>query len=158
MDGGDSPLHSHKLAGFLCIVLSAPHGPPALNAACTPFKDGDAAGFRSDGGVILLPPANAGESAPAAQQDLAGDGGPRKRRRRSGMPGRSGGGDVVRKIVALSESKCVEVEARVVGVWVRDGEWRALVLVDVYLPIAAWSGWQFPKAGAVAASLFQHLR
>jgi hypothetical protein len=42
----------------------------------------------------------------------------------------------------------VEVEARV----------RVVVLVDVYLPVQVWSGWQFPKSGSVAGAVFRHLR
>ena len=38
-------------------------------------------------------------------------------------------------------------------------EARAVVLVDVYLPVAAWSGWQFPRSRAsAAAAVFKHLR
>jgi hypothetical protein len=42
----------------------------------------------------------------------------------------------------------VEVEARV----------RVVVLVDVYLPVQVWSGWQFPKSGSAAGAVFCHLR
>jgi hypothetical protein len=58
----------------------------------------------------------------------------------------------------------VEVEGRVLRVVVReeDGETveaRAVVLFDVYLPVAAWSGWQFPRSRAsAAAAVFKHLR
>jgi hypothetical protein len=58
----------------------------------------------------------------------------------------------------------VEVEGRVLRVVVReeDGEAveaRAVVLVDVYLPVPAWSGWQFPRSRAsAAAAVFKHVR
>ncbi|KAK1292171.1 F-box protein [Acorus calamus] len=65
----------------------------------------------------------------------------------------------MRQLYVLKTHKCLEVEGTVVGVSVRgDGAIRAVVLVDVYLPIEAWSGcWSFPRSGAVAASLFRHL-
>ncbi|RVW27557.1 F-box protein [Vitis vinifera] len=33
----------------------------------------------------------------------------------------------------------------------------AVVLVDVYLPIELWSGWQFPRSASTAGALFRHL-
>lgn len=71
---------------------------------------------------------------------------------------------VVHQLHALVAHRCVKVNARVV--WVGggggggggDGEVRAMVLVDVYVPIAAWSGWQFPRSGGIAGALFRHLR
>lgn len=58
--------------------------------------------------------------------------------------------------------RCLSVDARVIGVSLRqcdDGEEvRIVVLVDVYLPIALWSGWQFPKSGSAAVALLKHLR
>ena len=55
--------------------------------------------------------------------------------------------------------KCSKLIARVIRVVEDDcGEVRVVVLVDVYLPIGLWSGWQFPKFGTIAAALFRHLR
>lgn len=56
---------------------------------------------------------------------------------------------------ALVAARCVEVEGRVLRVVA-----SAVVLVDVYLPVAAWSGWQFPRSrsSAAAAAVFKHLR
>lgn len=80
-------------------------------------------------------------------------------RRRKGLGFLNGSISVVHQLHALTSHKCLSVECRVVRVAVRgDGCARAVVLVDVYLPMAVWSGWQFPRSGALAASLFRHLR
>lgn len=65
---------------------------------------------------------------------------------------------VVRQLQVLLVNKCLSIAARVIGVSVRWDEARAVVLVDVYLPIALWSGWQFPKSGPTAAAFLKHLR
>lgn len=66
---------------------------------------------------------------------------------------------VVQQLHALVANKCLKIFSRVVKVDKREnGEERAVVLVDVYLPFALWSGWQFPKSQATAAALFKHLR
>ncbi|CAN0917001.1 F-box protein At3g54460 [Linum grandiflorum] len=66
---------------------------------------------------------------------------------------------VVHQIHSLVTHKCVEADARVLQVQVResDGDVRVVVLVDVYLPTLLWSGWQFPRSGPVAGALFRHL-
>ncbi|GJM91872.1 hypothetical protein PR202_ga08290 [Eleusine coracana subsp. coracana] len=66
----------------------------------------------------------------------------------------------------LVANRCVTVEGRVLRVVTRrtvEGdvkvvEARAVVLVDVYLPVAAWSGWQFPRSRTTAAAVFKHVR
>lgn len=70
----------------------------------------------------------------------------------------------MRQLKSLVAQRCVEVEGRVLRVMARRGEGgevveaRAVVLVDVYLPAAAWSGWQFPRHRASAAvAVFKHL-
>ncbi|KAK4285370.1 hypothetical protein QN277_002077 [Acacia crassicarpa] len=66
---------------------------------------------------------------------------------------------VIHQLHALVRKKCLKIDARVILVDLGDcGEARAVVLVDVYLPIALWSGWQFPKSGSTAGALFRHLR
>lgn len=72
---------------------------------------------------------------------------------------------VVHQLHKLVMQKCLRIVARVVEVVDRGGgddndddEVRVVVLVDVYLPIALWSGWQFPKSGPAAAALFRHVR
>lgn len=65
---------------------------------------------------------------------------------------------VVHQIHALVMHKCLKAEGRVLRVDRDCGDGvRVVVLVDVYLPIAVWSGWQFPRIGSVAAALFRHL-
>lgn len=81
----------------------------------------------------------------------------RKRVRSIGMV--NGSISVVQQLHALVANKCLKIICRVVKADKGDnGGERAVVLVDVYLPIALWSGWQFPKCQATAAALFKHLR
>lgn len=71
----------------------------------------------------------------------------------------NGSMSVVNQLHALVANKCLKIECRVVKADKREsGEERAVVLVDVYMPVALWSGWQFPKSQATAAALFKHLR
>ncbi|CAN6837591.1 unnamed protein product [Brassica oleracea] len=70
----------------------------------------------------------------------------------------NGSMSVVNQLHALVANKCLKIECRVVKADKREsGEKRAVVLVDVYMPVALWSGWQFPKSQATAAALFKHL-
>lgn len=65
---------------------------------------------------------------------------------------------MVHQLRALVNHKCLRLVSRVVSVVSSDcEEIRAVVMVDVYLPVAVWYGWQFPRSGPVAAALFQHL-
>lgn len=73
----------------------------------------------------------------------------------------NGSMSVVHQFHALVAHKCVKIYARVLRVeesGEEEEEARAVVLVDVYLPIELWAGWQFPRSGSVAGSLFRHLR
>lgn len=71
----------------------------------------------------------------------------------------NGSMSVVHQLQSLVNQKCLKIEARVMRVEIgENGAARAAVLVDIYLPIAAWSCWQFPKSGAIAGSLFRHVR
>ncbi|CAE6076252.1 unnamed protein product [Arabidopsis arenosa] len=80
----------------------------------------------------------------------------RKRVKSIGMV--NGSISVVQQLHALVANKCLKIFSQVVKIDKgENGEERAVVLVDVYLPIALWSGWQFPKSQATAASLFKHL-
>ncbi|VFQ92106.1 unnamed protein product [Cuscuta campestris] len=63
---------------------------------------------------------------------------------------------VVHQLHALVASKCLRIIATVVRVVAQNGEVRAVLLVDVYLPVALWSGWRFPKSASAAAALFRH--
>ncbi|CAL4952670.1 unnamed protein product [Urochloa decumbens] len=130
-----------KLGGYLRAVLSVdvagavsiPPLSPCTLSAC--------------GGVPLAPLPEDGPT-------------PRPNRRASG-----GGGSVVRLLRTLVANRCVEVEGTLLRVVTRragegDGvvvEARALVLIDVYLPVAAWSGWQFPRSRTAAAAVFKHV-
>ncbi|RLN23936.1 F-box protein [Panicum miliaceum] len=77
----------------------------------------------------------------------------------------AGGVSVVRLLRTLVASRCVEVEGTLLRVVTRRAgegddaavEARAVVLIDVYLPVAAWSGWQFPRSRTAAAALFKHV-
>ncbi|XP_077250709.1 SNF2 domain-containing protein / helicase domain-containing protein / F-box family protein [Tasmannia lanceolata] len=87
------------------------------------------------------------------------DGGNGLRNRRRGMGFVDRSINVIEKVHALTLRNCLKIVASLVRVSVsRDGnDARAVLLIDVYLPLALWSGWQFPKSGAIAASLFKHL-
>ncbi|CAL9208234.1 unnamed protein product [Musa hybrid cultivar] len=168
----------HKLCGFLQVVLSVPSPTQILTpgASCSLFSDGPNVGFRSDEGVLLLPlPDRTASPPPAAADAAAATATPRrtmaafgnaavtlpssasKRRRRRVAGLVNGSMSVVHQLQALTAFKCVKIDARVVRISARgDGEVRAVVLIDLYLPIAVWSGWQFPRSGALAASLFKH--
>lgn len=81
----------------------------------------------------------------------------KKKRRMFGLV--NGSMNVVHQLQALVACKCLTICAKVVSVSTKgDGEARAVVLIDLYLPIAIWTGWQFPKFGALAARLFKHAR
>ena len=82
----------------------------------------------------------------------------RKRRtRRIGVV--NGSISVVHQLHALVSRRCMKIDAFVLWDEVGAcGDVRAVILVDVYLPIAVWSGWQFPKSGSIAGFLFEHLR
>ncbi|KAL1212522.1 F-box protein [Cardamine amara subsp. amara] len=80
----------------------------------------------------------------------------KKRVRSIGMV--NGSISVVQQLHALVAGKCLKIICQVVKVDKgENGEERAVVLVDVYLPVALWSGWQFPKSKATAAALLKHL-
>ncbi|XP_028088942.1 F-box protein At3g54460 [Camellia sinensis] len=173
MDDSDSEI-DHKLCGFLCSVLTMT--PPRtqdlsetlpLNTRCYVFGgDGSEVGFQSENGVFLSV-INANARALVSTLSAPESGGLgnnseresvvlRKKWRRIGLV--HGSVSVVHQIHALVMHKCLKVIGRVVRVVVGNcGEVRVVLLVDVYLPIALWSGWQFPKSGSIAAALFRHL-
>jgi hypothetical protein len=139
---GDAAAH-RKLAGHLRAVLSLPAGSGAQPALSIP----------------PLSPCSLSACGAAPLAPLPDDGHPPRHRRRAS-------GSVVRMLRTLVANRCVDVEGRVLRVATRkagegDGnvvEARAVVLVDVYLPAAAWSGWQFPRSRTAAAAVFRHLR
>ncbi|KAL0910993.1 hypothetical protein M5K25_019093 [Dendrobium thyrsiflorum] len=157
----------YKLCGFLRAVLAvAPsseqcRGLPSC-VPCSLFADGANVGFRTDDGFLLLPVSEVNapremerEESPAWNCGSGGGGGVEFRRRRRGLGGCM---SIIHQLHTLTVKKCVKIQARVLKVSSREfGDARALVLVDVYLPIDVWSGWQFPKSATVAASLFKHM-
>lgn len=153
----------HKLCGYVNVVLSIDGDSNLLplNSLCRIAGDPQNIHFVSQDDVVLTP---IGKPGPPNSRTTPCAGSASKRRwSRFGMV--HGSISVVHQIRALVRHKCVRILARVVKIAVReseiDGECRearAVVLVDVYLPIALWSGWQFPKSASTAAALFKHLR
>ncbi|KAG6679883.1 hypothetical protein I3842_13G012800 [Carya illinoinensis] len=161
MDGESFP--GHKLCGYLCTVLTVNPPPPQpetlnFNARCEIFRDGSEVGFSSENGVVLYPVDSISNPAPNADVPCSEQ---CKRKRRVRNIGQVHGSiSVVHQLHALVTHKCVKINARVVWFGTRggdNGEARAVVLVDVYLPMAVWSGGQFPRSGATAGALFRHL-
>ncbi|KAK7323306.1 hypothetical protein VNO77_26773 [Canavalia gladiata] len=134
----------HKLCGFLCAVLTITPpqlgNDPGFTEHCEIFSDEGEVGFRSQSGVVLGP-VDSAECGPSKT----------KRMKKIGMV--NGSMSVVHQLHALVTRRCMKIGARVVCVEVP----RVVVLVDVYLPIQVWSGWQFPRSGPVAAAIFRHL-
>uniref|UniRef100_A0A453GNH4 F-box protein n=2 Tax=Aegilops tauschii subsp. strangulata TaxID=200361 RepID=A0A453GNH4_AEGTS len=143
--GGDAAPAHRKLGGYLRVVVSVP-SPDAKSirplAPCSLSACGAAP-------LAPLP-----DDAAGARPGLA----PRGSLRWRATGG--GGTSVVRQLRALVAARCVEVEGRVLRVVAREEaeEARVVVLVDVYLPVAAWSGWKFPRSrSSAAAAVFKHL-
>ncbi|PKI66574.1 hypothetical protein CRG98_013058 [Punica granatum] len=161
------------------VVLS----PVDNNALSNPVAAGDVSGSHSDqkGGTFSPPKAetsvsarislegsNAGGSGEVSTpaNSVKCDYASRKGRGASSSKGKArriglvnGSMSVIHQLNALVAHKCLNIVARVLCVEERGcGESRAAVLVDVYLPVDVWSGWQFPQSKAVAGSLFYHLR
>ncbi|ONM34474.1 F-box protein [Zea mays] len=135
-----------KLCGYLRAVVSIPGGDVAAAASILPLSP---CTLSACGAVALAP--------------LPDDVRAQPRWPRSRAPG------VVRLLRTLVANRCVEVEGTLLRVVTRrrpgegegDGaavEARAVVLLDVYIPVAAWSGWQFPRSRSAAAAVFKHVR
>ncbi|KAG5249950.1 SNF2 domain-containing family protein [Salix suchowensis] len=184
-DHDDDPYPHHKLCGYLCTVLTAPHPLPFLSH-CHLITDGghQQASFKSLNDVVLSPLSNphVQNGAVSPQENSNASGKKKKKKRiakrgsclknsdnsvaekksvgRRGIGMVNGSVSVVHQIRALVMHKCVKILARVLHVAESEGEVvevRVVVLVDVYLPVSVWSGWQFPKSGSIAGSLFRHL-
>ncbi|CAK9145452.1 unnamed protein product [Ilex paraguariensis] len=174
----------HKLCGFLCTVLTITpantatatdlHAALPLNSRCRITADGLDVHFKSQNDIVLstinsnakaLVPTTPNSATPNSSktqnsntQMTSSVASSRKKWRRIGVV--NGSISVVHQLNALVKDKCLRIVARVVRVVVGGGggsEARAVVLVDVYLPIALWSGWQFPRSGSTAAALFRHM-
>ncbi|WOK99090.1 F-box protein [Canna indica] len=166
--------NDHKLCGFIQVVLSASSvtEAPSPGDPCSPSTDGPNVGFRSqEGAALLLPlpvPPPPGEDAAAAlspDKTTAGvssgavtpasSASKRRRRRVVGLV--KGSMSAVHQLHVLTSRKCLKIDATVVRISARgDAEVRVVVLIDLYLPIAVWSGWQFGRSGPLAACLFKH--
>lgn len=170
----DAPFPEHKLCGFILAVVSISHlnrqeqqdegatKPASLSpgAACSLIETAADAGFLAEDGTLLLPiPVEGGNAFPVKDVVTYSPSSPvTRKRRRSGIGLVKGSLSVVYQLHALVANKCLEARAKIVAVSDRgDGNVRAVILVDLYLPMAAWSGWQFPKSGALAASIFRHV-
>ncbi|KAJ3676248.1 hypothetical protein LUZ60_003660 [Juncus effusus] len=140
---------SHKLCGFLRTLLSPSSNNPTISISSTT-------------GVPLFPiqtkedePTTPNSNSNLELTPKSGN------NRRKSLALAKWGASVIEQLSVLVAHKLVQIEARVLRVYGREiegvEETRALVLIDVYLPSEAWSGWQFPKWCAVAASLFKHV-
>ncbi|KAK1426500.1 hypothetical protein QVD17_15174 [Tagetes erecta] len=161
-------LKDHKLCGYLCIVLSLNQNVNNsdsktlnVNTRCDIFRDGTDVGFVSSDGFVL---SLIGSNNVANGESNSGSGSSltpqlsvsKKKLSKIGLV--QGSASVVHQLHALVNHKCLKISSRVVRVVRRDeAEVRVVVLVDVYLPIAVWTGWQFPRSKSTAAALFRHL-
>ncbi|KAI5410847.1 F-box protein At3g54460 [Lathyrus oleraceus] len=140
---------NHKLCGFLSTVLTLiPNhnsNDARFNDRCEIFNDGTSTGFCTQNGVVLIPIADSEECKS-----------PKGKRKKIGTV--NGSFSVVHQLHALVVRRCLEIDARVLCVVEVLDRVRVVVLVDVYLPVRVWSGWQFPKSGSVAGAVFRHLR
>ncbi|KAM7268604.1 hypothetical protein ACFE04_010770 [Oxalis oulophora] len=140
----DDDDHHHKLCGYLYVVVNQQHDVTETLLFSTPLTltngDGDVS-FVADNGVKLSPLTNCEPE----------NGGLKKMRRIGGLV--NGRLSVVDQLHVMNNSNCAKIKARVICVDNR----RVVVLVDVYLPVDVWSGWQFPQSSKVAAALFKHL-
>ncbi|KAJ0101488.1 hypothetical protein Patl1_05383 [Pistacia atlantica] len=156
-----SSFSDHKLCGYLCAVLTVDSPRSNLNQTlpfntpCHIFYDGSETGFRSENGVVFsLVDTKLPEHGGVSKENSSA--GSKRRLRRMGLV--NGSMSVVHQLQSLVNQKCVKIDARVMRVEIGENqEARAVVLVDVYLPIAVWSGWQFPKSGSVGGAMFRHL-
>lgn len=157
MDDDDGPPNCN-LCGYLCAVLTLPADASVpLNSFCRLAGDTSDVYFAAENGARLTPIGKSEASDSKASPPA------KKRWSKIGMV--HGSISVVHQLHALQAHECLEILARIVHVSPREsdvdggsGEIRAVVLVDVYLPRAIWSGWQFPRSSTTAAALFKHLR
>ncbi|KAG8391128.1 hypothetical protein BUALT_Bualt01G0155700 [Buddleja alternifolia] len=150
----------HKLCGYLSAVLAVPEDASiSPNSLCRIAGDPPNIYFVAHQNDAVLYPIG----KPEAPVSTAAPPSVKKRWSRLGMV--HGSISVVHLLHALVAHKCLRTVARISKISRREGEVegcnreiRAVVLVDVYLPKALWSGWQFPRSSSTAAALFKHLR
>lgn len=148
----DETVPDYKLCGYLCAVLVLPSSTAPFSGPChLTTADDNGVCFRCQNGVVLSLIRNAAVSGPDNAENSR-----KKARKNIGMV--NGSISVVNQIHALVAHKCLKIQARVLSVEESGEEARAVVLVDVYLSVDLWSGWQFPRSASVAGSLFRHLR
>ena len=151
----DTSFADHKLCGFLCTVLTLTPRDDSdttdipFPEPCEILGEGGEAGFRTPPGVVPGPVLD------SLQCGGGGGGGSNKIKRRNKIGMVNGSVSVVHQLHAMVTRKCARIDARVVCV---EALPRVVVLVDVYVPVQVWSGWQFPRSGPVAGAVFRHLR
>lgn len=171
-----SSVTDHKLCGFLCAVLTVTSSHPLsylrLGTRFHILRRNSEVVFtlendNDNGNDVVLSPVYSEpqcEGSDLGKKEKGMDGSRRKRKRKKRSIGLVNGSiSVLDQIYALVANKCLQIDARMV--WAEAaggcgglGEVRVVLLVDVYLPIELWSGWQFPKCGSVAGAVFRHLR
>ncbi|EPS66583.1 hypothetical protein M569_08193 [Genlisea aurea] len=148
----------HQLCGYLCAVVAITGDANIpINSLCSFSVVPPDIYFVAENGARLIPIDRVLSADSAVALSL------NSRKKKMGMV--HGSISVVVQLHELLKHKCLRIFTRVVKVSRREGEavggseeFRALILVDVYLPNALWSGWQLPRSKAVAASVFSHLR
>lgn len=181
MDDDATSFADHKLCGFLYAVLSvtSPDQPNLRETLLfgTRFRisgGSDDVNFRSQNDVVLCPidekphadaldskqcEGSVGElgKRKGSEREIEASKKMRTRKRSIGLV--NGSISVVHQLHALVMRKCLKIDALLVRVEAGvSGQVRAVLLIDVYLPIELWSGWQFPNSRSIAGALFRHLR
>lgn len=165
---------NHKLCGFLTTILSSPKI-LAFGTHLKLFSHKSDVGFKSNSDVILSPFVESDRRIDLDDLDSTAAAVKGKNKRKKTKKGENARSptkkvgsvnlngivvSVVHQLKTLVNGKCLEIVARVVGNSIGEGdnsEVKVAVMVDVYLPIALESGWQFPKSATTAASVFRHL-
>ncbi|XP_057524040.1 F-box protein At3g54460 [Amaranthus tricolor] len=165
------PLPDYKLCGYLTTVVSSIHSYAktlefgTILHICT---DGSHVGFKTHSGLFLKSISDPGYSNGDANSNSKESPVMKKKKKKVVKNGKSvktvknifhGNGtvSVIHQLKRLVNQKCLKIVATVVGTSISDNKFRVAVLVDAYLPVALWSGWQFPRSSTTAASLFRHL-
>ncbi|KAF3336839.1 F-box protein [Carex littledalei] len=160
----DSQSHTnHKLCGFLRAVVSLPRSQTLLPLTpCKLCSDGAKICFISDSRLSLFPiehPEEPDNGNSNSNSNSPADNSFSLRTRYLALA--RGSASVIHQLHLLVSKKFAEIEARVLRVYAREvggvEERRAVVLVDIYLPISIWSGWQFPTWRGLVVSLFKHV-
>ncbi|XP_076899186.1 F-box protein At3g54460-like [Bidens hawaiensis] len=149
----------HKLCGYLCLVLSISNSNPQNQTVDTSItktlnlKTGRDVSI--DEPDLVLSVINSGSGNPTNGEGTS----KRSNKKLSKIGLVQGSASVVHQLQLLVNNKCLKIVSRVVRIERRDEECeaRVVVLVDVYLPVSVWSGWQFPRSKSTAAALFRHL-